>query len=108
MGKTSGEKRKRSKKGKEKVKQTSDKGESEDEDHLVKKARVGEVVAEDTPLVPELGSGEVEQPNEVVDRVEGEAEQPRVAEGLGQGAREVRPDEAALVVALWELTEVCR
>ena len=29
-------------------------------------------------------------------------------EGLGQGAREARPDEAALVVALWELTEVCR
>ena len=29
-------------------------------------------------------------------------------EGLGQGAREARPDEAALVIALRELTEVCR
>ena len=42
------------------------------------------------------------------DGVGGEAEQPRVAEGLGQGAREARPDEAALVVALRELTKVCR
>ena len=108
MGKASGEKRKRSEKGKEKAEQTSDKDESSDEEPLVKKARVAEVIAEDTPPVPELGSGEVEQPNEVVDRVEGEAEQPRVVEGLGQGVREVRPDEAALVVALRELTEVCR
>ena len=66
-------------------------------------------MAEDTPPpVPESIEGEVEQHDEVEDRVEGEAEQPRVAEGLGQGAREARPDEAALVVALWELTEVCR
>ena len=85
-----------------------DEDESSDEEPLVKKARVAEVVAEDTPPVPELGLGEVEQPNEVEDRVEGEAEQPWVAEGLRQGAREARPDEAALVVALWELTEVCR
>ena len=75
---------------------------------MVKKAKVTEVVAEDTPPpVPESIEGEVEHHNEVEDRVEGEAEQPRVAEGLGQGAREVRPDEAALVVALWELTKVC-
>ena len=108
MGKTLGEERKRSEKGKEKVERTLDEDESSDKEHLVKKARVGKVVAEDTPPVPELGSGEVEQPNEVVDRVEGEAEEPRVVEGLGQGAREARPDEAALVIALWELTEVCR
>ena len=101
VGKTSGEKRKRSEKGKEKAE------ESLGEEPLVKKAKVAEVVAEDTP-VPQLGSGKVDQPNEVEDRVEGEAEQPRVAEGLGQGAREARPDEAALVVALRELTEVCR
>ena len=101
-GKTSGEKRKRSEKGKEKAEPTSD------EEPLVKKAKVAEVVAEDTPPVPQFASGKVEQPNEVEDRVEGEAEQPRVAEGLGQGVREARPDEAALVVALWELTEVCR
>ena len=50
----------------------------------------------------------MEQHDGADDRVEGEAEQPRVAEGLGQGVREVRPEEAALVVALWELTEVCR
>ena len=75
---------------------------------MVKKAKVAGVVAEDTPPVPEFVSGEVEQPNEVEDRVEGEAEQPRVAEGLGQGVREARPDEATLVVALRELTEVCR
>ena len=96
VGKTLGEKRKRSEKGKEKAEQTSD------EEPLVKKAKVTKVVAEDTPLVPEFASGEVE------DKVEGEAEQPRVVEGLGQGAREARPDEAALVVALRELTEVCR
>ena len=76
---------------------------------MVKKAKVAEVVAEDTPpLVPESVEGEAEQHDVVEDRVEGEAEQPWVAEGLGQGAREVRPEEAALVVALWELTEVCR
>ena len=104
-----GEKRKRSKKGKEKVEGTSDKDESSDEEPLVKKAKVAEVVVEDTPPpVPESIKGEVEQHNEVEDRVEGEAEQPRVVEGLGQGVREARPDEAALVVALWELTEVCR
>ena len=67
------------------------------------------MVAEDTPpLVPEsVEGGEGEQPDEVEDRVEGKVEQPRVAEGLGQGAREARPEEAALVVALRELTEVC-
>ena len=107
-GRTSGEKRKRSEKGKEKAERSLDEEESSDKELLVKKARVAEVVAEDTPPVPELGSGEAEQPNEVVDRVEGEAEQPWVAEGLGQGVREARPDEAALVVALRELTEVCR
>ena len=107
-GKTSGKKRKRSEKGKEKAEQASDKDESSDEEPLVKKAKVAEGVAEETPPVPEFTSGEVEKPNEVKDRVEGEAEQPRVAEGLGQGAREARPDEATLVVALRELTEVCR
>ena len=107
VGKSSGEKRKRSEKGKEKAEGSSDEEDSSDEEPLVKKAKVAEVVAEDTP-VPQLGSGEVDQPNEVEDRVEGEAEQPRVAEGLGQGAREARPDEATLVVALRELTKVCR
>jgi hypothetical protein len=101
VGKTSGEKRKKKAEG------SSDEEDSSDEEPLVKKAKVAEVVAEDTP-VPQLGTSEVDQPNEVEDRVEGEAEQPRVAEGLGQGAREARPDEAALVVALRELTEVCR
>ena len=87
---------------------TSDKDESSDEEPLVKKAKVTEVVAEDTPpLVPESIEGEVEQHDGVDDRVEGEAEQPRVAEGLGQGAREARPEEATLVIALQELTEVC-
>ena len=68
------------------------------------------MVAEDTPPpVPEsVEGGEAEQPDEVEDRVEGKVEQPRVAEGLVRGAREVRPDEATLVVALRELTEVCR
>ena len=104
-GKSSGEKRKRSEKGKEKAEGTSDKDESLDKEPLVKKAKV---VAEDTPPpVPESIEGKVEQHNEVEDRVEGEAEQPWVVEGLGQGAREVRPDEATLVVALWELTKVC-
>ena len=86
-----------------------DKDESLDKEPLVKKAKVAKVIVEDTPpLVPESIEGEVEQPNKVEDRVEGEAEQPRVVEGLGQGAREARPDKAALVVALGELTEVCR
>ena len=76
---------------------------------MVKKAKVAEVIAEDTPPpVPESVESEVEQLDGVEDQVEGEAEQPRVAEGLGQGAREARPEEAALVVALRELTEVCR
>ena len=93
MGKTSSEKRKRSEKGKEKAERTEDEDESSDEEPLVKKAKVAEVVAEDTPPpVPEFVKGEVEHHNEVEDRVEGEAEQPRVAEGLGQGAREARPD----------------
>ena len=109
MGKSSGEKRKRSEKGKEKAERTSDKDLSLDEEPLVKKAKVAEVVAEDTlPPVPESVEGEAEHHDEVEDRVEGEAEQPRVAEGLGQGVREARPEEAALVVALRELTEVCR
>ena len=109
VGKGSGEKRKRSEKGKEKAEGTSDEDESLDEEPLVKKAKVAEVVAEDTPPpVPESIEGEVEQHDGVDDRVEGEAEQPRVAEGLGQGAREARPEEAALVVALRELTEVCQ
>ena len=76
---------------------------------MVKKAKVAEVIVEDTPPpVPESVESEVEQLDGVEDQVEGEAEQPRVAEGLGQGAREVRPEEAALVVALRELTEVCQ
>ena len=109
-GRTSGEKRKRSEKGKEKAERSLDEEDSSDEEPSLKKVRVAEVVAKDTPPpVPEsVEGGEVEQPDEVEDRVEGEAEQPRVAEGLGQGVREVRPDEATLVVALWELTEVCR
>ena len=109
-GKTSGKKRKRSEKGKEKAERTSDEEDSSDEEPPSKKVRVAEVVAEDTPpLVPESAEGgEAEQPDEVEDQVEGKVEQPRVAEGLGQGVREARPDKAALVVALWELTEVCR
>ena len=108
-GNSLGEKRKRSKKEKEKAEGTLDEDEkSSDEEPLFKKAKVTEVIVEDTPPpVPESVEGEVEQHNKVEDRVEGEAEQPRVAEGLGQGAREARPDEAALVVALRELTEVC-
>ena len=107
VGKGLGEKRKRSEKGKEKAERTLDKDLSLDEEPLVKKAKVTEVVVEDTPpLVPESVEGEAEQHDEVEDRVEGEAEQPWVAEGLGKGAREVRPEEAALVVALRELTEV--
>ena len=108
-GKGLREKRKRSEKGKEKVERTSDKDHSSDKEPLVKKAKVAEVVAEDMPpLVPESVEGEAEQCNEVEDGVEGEAEKPWVAEGLGQGAREARPEEAALVLALWELTKVCR
>ena len=107
-GKSLGKKRKRSEKGKEKVERTLDEDHSSDEEPLVKKAKVAEVVAEDTPPpVPESIEGEAEQRNEVEDRVEGEAEQPRVAEGCGQGVREARPEEAALVLALRELTKVC-
>ena len=85
-----------------------DEDHSSDKEPLVKKAKVAEVVAKDTPPpVPESIEGKAEQHNEVEDRVEAEAEQPQVAEGLGQGAREARPDEAALVLALWELTKVC-
>ena len=109
MGKSSGEKRKRSKKGKEKAEGTSDEDLSSDEELLVKKVKVAEVVTEDTPPpVAESVEGETQQLGEVEDRVEGEVEQPQVAEGLGQGVREARPDEAALVLALRELTEVCR
>ena len=75
----------------------------------VKKVKVAEVVTEDMPPpVPESVEGEMQQLGEVEDRVEGEAEQPRVVEGLGQGVREARPDEAALVLALRELTKVCQ
>ena len=108
MGKSLGKKRKRSEKGKERVERTLDEDDSSDEEPLVKKVKVAEVVAKDMPPpVPESVEGEAQQLDEVEDRVEGEAEQPRVAEGLGQGAREARPDEATLVLALWELTEVC-
>ena len=101
VGKGSGEKRKRSEKGKEKAERTSDEEDSLDEEPLVKKAKVTEVVTEDMPPpVPESVEGEAQKHDEVEDRVEGEAEQPRVAEGLGQGAREVRPEEATLVLAL--------
>ena len=104
-----GEKRKRSEKGKEKAERTLDKDLSSDKEPLVKKAKVTEVVAEDTPPpIPESVEGEAQQHDEVEDRVEGEAEQPWVVEGLGQGAREARPDEAALVLALRELAKVCR
>ena len=87
-----------------------DEEDSSDKEPSLKKVRVAEVVAEDTPPpVPEsVEGGEAEQPDKVEDRVEGKVEQPRVAEGPGQGAREARPDEAALVVALRELTEVCQ
>ena len=86
-----------------------DEDKSSDKEPPVKKAKVAEVVAEDTPPpAPESIEGKVEQHDRADDRVEGEAEQPQVAEGLGQGAREARPDEAALVVALQELTKVCR
>ena len=109
-----GKKRKRSEKGKEKVEGTPDEDHSSDEELLSKKVKVAEVVTKDTPPpVAESVEGEMQQLGEVAegeveDRVEGEVEQPWVAEGLGQGAREARPDEAALVLALRELTEVCR
>ena len=107
--KSSGEKRKRSEKGKEKAERTLDEDLSSDKEPLVKKAKVAEVVAKDTPPpVPESVQGEAEWHDEVEDRVEGEAKQAQVVEGLGQGAREVRPEEAALVLALRELTEVCQ
>ena len=107
-GKGLREKRKRSEKGKEKAERTSDKDHSLDKEPLVKKVRVAKVVVKDTPPpIPESVKGKAQQLDEVEDRAEGEAEQPRVAEGLGQGAREARPEEAALVLALWELTEVC-
>ena len=108
-GKGSGEKRKRGEKGKEKAERTSDEDDSSDEEPPSKKAKVTEVIAEDTPPpIPESVEGKKRQLDEVEDIVEGEAEQPRVAEGLGQGVREARPDEATLVLALWELTEVCQ
>ena len=109
MGKSLGKKRKRSEKGKEKEERTSDEDHSLDEEPLFKKVKVAEVVAKDMPPpMAESIEGETQQPGKVEDRVEGEVEQPQVAEGLGQGAREVRPDETALVVALQELTKVCR
>ena len=116
-----GEKKKRSEKGKEKVEGNLDEDHISDEELPLKKVKVAEVITEDTPPpmaesvegkmqqsgeVEEAAGGEVAE-GEVEDRVEGKVEQPWVAEGLGQGAREVRPDEAALVVALRELTEVC-
>ena len=91
-----------------------DEDHSLDEEPLSKKVKVAEVVTEDTPPpMAESIEGETQQPGEVAegkveDRVEGEVEQPWVAEGLRQGAREARPDEATLVLALQELTEVCR
>ena len=91
------------------MERTSDEDHSSDEELLVKKVKVAEVVTEDTPPpVPESIEGKTQQLDKVEDRVEGEAEQPRVAEGLGQGAREARPDKATLVLALRELTEVCQ
>ena len=54
-----GKKRKRSEKGKEKAERTSDKDLSSDKEPLVKKAKVAEVVAEDTPP-PWAGSEEGE------------------------------------------------
>ena len=101
---------------------TLDEDHSLDEEPLSKKVKVAEVVTEDMPPpVAESIEGEMQQPGEVAeaaggevaegeveDRVEGEVEQPWLAEGLGQGAREARPDEAALVLALRELTKVCR
>ena len=76
---------------------------------MVEKAKVAKVIADDTPPpVLESIEGEAQQLDEVEDRAEGEAEQPQVVEGLGQGVREARPDKAALVLALRELTEVCQ
>ena len=109
VGKGSGEKRKRSEKGKERAEGTLDEDHSSDKEPLSKKVKVAKVVTKDTPPpMAESVEGEMQQPGEVEDRVEGEVEQPRVVEGLGQGAREARPDEAALVLALQELTEVCQ
>ena len=68
-GKSSGEKRKRSEKGKEKAEESSDKENSSGEEPLVKKAKVAEVVAEDTPPpVPESIEGEVGQHDGADDR----------------------------------------
>ena len=59
-GKSLGEKRKRSEKGKEKAERTSDEENSSDEEPLLKKAKATKVVAEDTPPpVPESIEGEV-------------------------------------------------
>ena len=58
MGKSSGKKRKRSEKGKEKAEGTLDKVDSSDKEPPSKKVRVAEVVAEDTPPpVPESVEG---------------------------------------------------
>ena len=108
-GKGSGEKRQRGEKGHEMAERTWDKDDSSDEELPSKRAKVAEVIAEDTPPpIPESVEGEKRQLDEVDDRVEGEAEKPWVAEGLGQGAREARPDKAPLVLALRELTKVCQ
>ena len=70
-GKSLGEKRKRSEKGKEKAEGTSDEDESSDEEPPSKKTKVAEVVAEDTPPpVPESIEGEVQQLDEVEGMVE--------------------------------------
>ena len=110
MGKKSlGKKRKRSEKGKEKAERTSDEDNSSDEEPLVKKVKVTEVVTKDMPPpIPKSIEGETQLLGEVEGRVEGEAEQPQVAEALGQGVREATPDETTLVLALRELTEVCQ
>ena len=84
-GKSSGKKRKRSEKGKEKVERTSDEDLSSDEEPLVKKAKVAEVVAKDTlPLVPESVEGEAEQHDEVEDRVEVRLSNLGLQRGLGR------------------------
>ena len=58
MGKSSGKKRKRSEKGKERAERTLDEDHSSDEEPLVKKAKVAEVIAKDTPPpVPEYVEG---------------------------------------------------
>ena len=53
VGKTSGKKRKRSEKGKEKAEEGSGEEDSSDEEPPAKKARIAEVVAKDTP--PQIG-----------------------------------------------------